>query len=251
MKNLTKQTLTNLARLKTSVISLDDSVFVKNGLLYRTGALKNCGGFVTVAYETDLPDCCIPFKEIRKIVDKLVDPVFEYSEEGGDWKLSIKDGNKKFRFNTHCLEEAYRFEIDRLSPDLTISNKVLAGFYKFTGDDELRPALNLLSIDSKGMFATNAHILRFRIDITCDKQVLLSDSLYKFFGKNDEIEISVQEEDYILKSGDMYVIQRHQDEKYPNWPNVIPDFQDLNNAARIDAKELSEALDLALTCANE
>src|SRR5690606_20796716 len=109
----------------------------------------------------------------------------------------------------------------------------------------------LLSIDSKGMCATNAHILRFRKDITCDKQVLLSDSLYKFFGKNDEIEISVQEEDYILKSGDMYVIQRHQDEKYPNWPNVIPDFQDLNNAARIDAKELSEALDLALTCANE
>lgn len=248
MKNLTKQTIANLSKLKANLIPILDSyMFVRSGWLYRTAQMKYSSDFVTLAYKTDLPDCVIPIHQVKKIIDKLKSPVFSYDND----KLTITDGDRKFTYTVDSIEEAPVLTHPEGEELMKLEYDKLLGYSKFCTSDELRPAMQNVSIGSKGMCATNAHYMRFDKSFTCEKEILIPQDFVKLFSKGDVISVFEQDGHIFLQCGDMFVTTKMCDEKFPDWPVIIPDSADLDNTATIASKEFQEILELASTCANE
>jgi len=233
---------------KNGVLPILDSFLIQNGELMATD-LQN---FVTIKglnLNKDL-QFCIDGKSLLNVIDNMS-------------TFSISQG-RSIEFCSYSEKMIFEYEEAGEFPKTPVENSEIQGFItkedvdhiaeavKFTGHDELRPALTCIALKDGYIAATDAHLLYFKKSgIQPKKPVLLSKStchLISLFGYIEPLRLSVGTAYITIENSIVKIVSRSVDENYPDFQKVIP--TETTTSIVVSKDELHDTIRKALLVAD-
>jgi len=246
MKNLTQiKKAYSIIKPKSTVLPILECVLVMNDQLTITDLntsviFKNIG--IGLNFVQDA-------KEFINVCGFVGNPVFKQDgpklcvdteTESYSYRFEPIDNFPKIVFDgVNYIGKLNKEDCERIRRAVTVISK-----------DELRPAMCAVCIKDGFIMATDAHSAIFeRSDFTYSQQILIgkkSADLMALF-PNGGYRISVSASRLVIENDDMIIIQRVDDNKFPDLLSIVPKEQPIE--MKVDKNELKIAVKKALSCA--
>ncbi len=209
----------------------------------------------------------IPFSELEKIVNKVKDCEIDFSftstsedvssEDFFYDKLKITAGKFVFNFS---VENPNKFPLIKetnvaLEPICAYDINLIKEAVAFTSDDELRPVVNGVFVDTENIVATDSHKLTYnKRKRAGTKTFIIPKKTIKLFNPKNDYSVFTDEgsQNYrFVDSNGAEIIFRCVEGKYLAYRAVITNINTVNYVFKISKAGLLEALDAALLCCNQ
>ena len=180
----------------------------------------------------------IPAKMLIEILKNLSDHPIKFSVDKGNFQIEISSDYGKYKLSGHSGEEFPKVpEIEQSSSLKLSSNIILRAINKSlfaAGNDELRPVMSgvfcELNSDNLTFVATDAHkLVRYRrLDAKSENStsfILPSkplNLLKNCLNSNPETTVEYNQNNAFFTIGDIHLVCRLVEGKYPNYEAVIP-----------------------------
>lgn len=209
----------------------------------------------------------IPFSELEKIVNKVKDCEIDFSftstsnDVNSEFffydKLKITAGKFVFNFsvtnpNEFPIIKETNVALESICAyDINLIKEAVA----FSADDELRPVMNGVFVDTENIVATDSYKLTYnKRKCAGTKTFIIPKKTIKLFNPKNDYSVFTDEKSQnyrFVDSNGAEIIFRCVEGKYPAYRNVIPNVNTANYVFKISKAGLLEALDAALLCCNQ
>lgn len=202
----------------------------------------------------DAHPVCIEHNMMLSLLKNLPEQPLEINFEIGHCSVKTETGLYDiitFGDENFPLEPEITDPIKFTMPSSVLKDIVAA--FKFTADDELRPTMNGVHLESgdKGVFvnSTNAHYLlrkKVNIDVPEFKCIFPKSAMTimkSIAGEYDEVNVAISEKNIVINKGAMKAIFRRVEGAYPNVTAVIPSPDSARTKITFQAEHMSKAID--------
>lgn len=202
--------------------------------------------------ELDNISCCVEYKSLKNIIDKIKTGNIEFEQSISDIKLKTGKGDFSLPI-LKILDFPETPVVENSEENLYIDETHISKLKKavnFCSNDELRPEMCGVYLDETGyVVSTDSHILyNSKCDPVFGKSSIINKKLISLL--DSDLYIVEQDQQYIsFKDENITIISRKIEGNYPNWKAVIP--QSFNTALTTSKKDLLDTLDLALLSCNQ